>query len=130
RNDPFADYISIPQADMFLSYGEDSKMFPGRYVPYLYRAYTNAMDVEVGVVTKKTETILLRDGIIESAPSTTPYDISGGNIQANIVTPGKSRYKIEVSNDGGQTFIDATRSEEHTSELQSRENLVCRLLLE
>src|SRR5690606_39346634 len=25
---------------------------------------------------------------------------------------------------------DATRSEEHTSELQSRENLVCRLLLE
>jgi len=108
RNDPFADYISIPQADMFLSYGEESKMFPGRYVPYLYRAYTNAMDVEVGVVTKKTETILLRDGIIESAPSTTPYDISGGNIQANIVTPGKSRYKIEVSNDGGQTFIDAT----------------------
>src|SRR5690606_22005327 len=27
-------------------------------------------------------------------------------------------------------FIDAGRSEEHTSELQSRENLVCRLLLE
>src|SRR5690606_42034915 len=26
--------------------------------------------------------------------------------------------------------IDKTRSEEHTSELQSRENLVCRLLLE
>src|SRR5690606_41887097 len=27
-------------------------------------------------------------------------------------------------------FLDAFRSEEHTSELQSRENLVCRLLLE
>src|SRR5690606_42051061 len=27
-------------------------------------------------------------------------------------------------------LIDAGRSEEHTSELQSRENLVCRLLLE
>src|SRR5690606_41025551 len=26
--------------------------------------------------------------------------------------------------------VEATRSEEHTSELQSRENLVCRLLLE
>src|SRR5690606_40396692 len=26
--------------------------------------------------------------------------------------------------------LDSTRSEEHTSELQSRENLVCRLLLE
>src|SRR5207302_11268379 len=28
------------------------------------------------------------------------------------------------------TYETATRSEEHTSELQSRENLVCRLLLE
>src|SRR5690606_41046656 len=27
-------------------------------------------------------------------------------------------------------YLDKTRSEEHTSELQSRENLVCRLLLE
>src|SRR5690606_40137314 len=30
----------------------------------------------------------------------------------------------------GMTQIRAGRSEEHTSELQSRENLVCRLLLE
>src|SRR5690606_40311526 len=30
----------------------------------------------------------------------------------------------------GKKIIDALRSEEHTSELQSRENLVCRLLLE
>src|SRR5690606_40577005 len=29
-----------------------------------------------------------------------------------------------------QSRVDAARSEEHTSELQSRENLVCRLLLE
>src|SRR5690606_40915295 len=28
------------------------------------------------------------------------------------------------------TLVDRERSEEHTSELQSRENLVCRLLLE
>src|SRR5690606_7809397 len=28
-----------------------------------------------------------------------------------------------------KTLVDAFRSEEHTSELQSRENLVCRLLL-
>src|SRR5690606_39928456 len=31
---------------------------------------------------------------------------------------------------GWVTFLEAVRSEEHTSELQSRENLVCRLLLE
>ena len=30
----------------------------------------------------------------------------------------------------GLTLADETRSEEHTSELQSRTNLVCRLLLE
>src|SRR5690606_41506834 len=39
-------------------------------------------------------------------------------------TPYKvSRSKIEL-------FTQCPRSEEHTSELQSRENLVCRLLLE
>src|SRR5690606_4774426 len=31
---------------------------------------------------------------------------------------------------GGAVIIETVRSEEHTSELQSRENLVCRLLLE
>src|SRR5690606_40167581 len=31
---------------------------------------------------------------------------------------------------GSRPFADCHRSEEHTSELQSRENLVCRLLLE
>src|SRR2546430_12405080 len=30
----------------------------------------------------------------------------------------------------GETFVKAPRSEEHTSELQSQSNLVCRLLLE
>src|SRR5690606_42020186 len=38
-------------------------------------------------------------------------------------------FKIGDEFQGGIVFyIDATRSEEHTSELQSRENLVCRLL--
>src|SRR5690606_39941200 len=43
---------------------------------------------------------------------------------------------IYVYNDKGdllhysESLIDQLRSEEHTSELQSRENLVCRLLLE
>src|SRR5690606_42000964 len=43
------------------------------------------------------------------------------------------RYMIyygHVSFDMKLTFVTETRSEEHTSELQSRENLVCRLLLE
>src|SRR3712207_7886953 len=36
------------------------------------------------------------------------------------------RYVVE----GVVTVVDAVRSEEHTSELQSRQYLVCRLLLE
>src|SRR5690606_41997216 len=34
------------------------------------------------------------------------------------------------ASNSGAGRVPATRSEEHTSELQSRENLVCRLLLE
>src|SRR5690606_39394940 len=55
---------------------------------------------------------------------------SGGITQhtaAWMVTVGEGDTKRQV------TFIDTPghqRSEEHTSELQSRENLVCRLLLE
>src|SRR5690606_39436614 len=46
------------------------------------------------------------------------------------VTPSDTAY---IGTDGETLYVrveDATRSEEHTSELQSRENLVCRLLLE
>src|SRR5256886_14704108 len=35
-----------------------------------------------------------------------------------------------VANERGEFTIDDVRSEEHTSELQSQSNLVCRLLLE
>src|SRR5690606_40279660 len=38
--------------------------------------------------------------------------------------------KPDVGDVSRYTAAAATRSEEHTSELQSRENLVCRLLLE
>src|SRR5690606_10277934 len=39
------------------------------------------------------------------------------------------RHLARLGRDGGAS-VGAVRSEEHTSELQSRENLVCRLLLE
>src|SRR2546426_7247580 len=37
---------------------------------------------------------------------------------------------LDRAEDGGQEALDRVRSEEHTSELQSPCNLVCRLLLE
>src|SRR3989442_10375120 len=41
------------------------------------------------------------------------------------------RFKLtDVILDSGRVAVSGTRSEEHTSELQSRPHLVCRLLLE
>src|SRR5690606_41715549 len=41
-----------------------------------------------------------------------------------------SVHSLEPGSDFGKRYAFQPRSEEHTSELQSRENLVCRLLLE
>src|SRR5690606_40675853 len=46
--------------------------------------------------------------------------------QFHFITAKPTMYVANVKEDG---FSDNPRSEEHTSELQSRENLVCRLLL-
>src|SRR5258707_11490006 len=43
---------------------------------------------------------------------------------------GQIRVLLGVQGDKGRVFGVAERSEEHTSELQSRQYLVCRLLLE
>src|SRR3712207_8677318 len=50
---------------------------------------------------------------------------SGG---ISLSTPGPSQ--VPVDSDRSRVIHSANRSEEHTSELQSRQYLVCRLLLE
>src|SRR5690606_41421498 len=45
-------------------------------------------------------------------------------------TPGVQRVDPAALTPWDSAFQPASRSEEHTSEVQSRENLVCRLLLE
>src|SRR5690606_42002894 len=51
----------------------------------------------------------------------------GGDEFALLLTDGQSRQAVEEL---GHKLIRAVRSEEHTTELQSREKLVCRRLLE
>src|SRR3712207_8073916 len=52
------------------------------------------------------------------------HGASGAN---GAIRGGHAAYKAETT---GLHFAKTTRSEEHTSELQSRQYLVCRLLLE
>src|SRR5690606_3077186 len=54
-------------------------------------------------------------------------------ICGEVLTVRQGRGKDFLFTPTGETVVElarTTRSEEHTSELQSRENLVCRLLLE
>src|SRR2546426_6502249 len=52
------------------------------------------------------------------------FDVRTGNERVGL--PGKERHRL----DRAVAFFSGKRSEEHTSELQSPCNLVCRLLLE
>src|SRR3712207_6916790 len=47
-----------------------------------------------------------------------------------VATGSRPRVPVPMRGDVGGVFVVRTRSEEHTSELQSRQYLVCRLLLE
>src|SRR2546430_9458270 len=51
-------------------------------------------------------------------------------VERRIATGDRLQLVVEVEDDLGEREFPAERSEEHTSELQSQSNLVCRLLLE
>src|SRR3712207_9448865 len=54
----------------------------------------------------------------------------GVTVQRGHTYDGLGRYYRETIEDSDGQPVDAVQSEEHTSELQSRQYLVCRLLLE
>src|SRR5690606_42126868 len=72
-------------------------------------------------------------------PHVRPLRAPGGDAEADLRLPGGDRHRrgrlcaarraVRQCGEGGAA-LPLDRSEEHTSELQSRENLVCRLLLE
>src|SRR2546430_7441453 len=66
-------------------------------------------------ISKRTQIANTMEGLVDSALVTRPR-AGGGNFRIATVTAFFLR--------------DLQRSEEHTSELQSQSNLVCRLLLE
>src|SRR5690606_40598184 len=81
----------------------------------------------------QTYTLSLHDALPIYDPS-----FAAGDLSTSFIDERPQLLRGRVSKDRGSKIlnwlVDATvnkpRSEEHTSELQSRENLVCRLLLE
>src|SRR2546430_11535233 len=67
-----------------------------------------------------------RNCLLCHAPGT-PGTVSPETMTAAVPVPSDP---LPTPSDGYQTSSPDVRSEEHTSELQSQSNLVCRLLLE
>src|SRR3712207_8279334 len=62
-----------------------------------------------------------------------PLQVLGHRLAADLAVVGERLDRLQrhgVDRVGGDQLLDVERSEEHTSELQSRQYLVCRLLLE
>src|SRR5690606_41639578 len=99
------------------------------YSPHLYlHSFPTRRSSDLGLIISTSETYWLPFGKLVSKyhfSPTAPLKFGGG------------RYCASFSNKGTRSSVSAftkatvaPRSEEHTSELQSREKLVCRLLLE
>src|SRR5690606_39905217 len=80
--------------------------------------------VEVTIVNRLNEDLRISrvEGKARLVEQAIEYDDGGSIVQSTLI-PKSTSEDLDWR-------IDALRSEEHTSELQSRENLVCRLLLE
>src|SRR3712207_394218 len=77
---------------------------------------------EVKIVEKPVEVIVYRDRVVEAPAKWRP----NGSVDVQYRWYGETENRVSKEKDGGEW----ARSEEHTSELQSRQYLVCRLLLE
>src|SRR5207302_11237966 len=88
--------------------------------PYttLFRSFNPA----TGAVVSKSRWL----GTLDASPASGPLIARSTSIASStVLVIGPS-----LSSDQQSVIAPVRRSEEHTSELQSRENLVCRLLLE
>src|SRR5690606_9619238 len=92
--------------------------------------------IDSGTIKKIADTIDAAEAYPVRIDGTGQYLIPGlAEMHAHIPEPPTSQQRIEETlflylSNGVTTIRGMLRSEEHTSELQSREKLVCRLLLE
>src|SRR2546430_8637435 len=83
------------------------------------------------------QTAQYQDGRLELQEVPRPAPPPGGVLVRtthSVISPGTEKMKVEQARmnllQKARARPDQVRSEEHTSELQSQSNLVCRLLLE
>src|SRR5256884_3744339 len=81
----------------------------------------------VGLVVPDLEALKTRLGSVSDKLAGTRFDYAVENKHVSVTCPWGNRLRCHAP---GPEWGDLTRSEEHTSELQSRLHLVCRLLLE
>src|SRR5690625_6884343 len=97
-------------------------MYPTKYTLFPYTTLFRSLK-EVERVVKEGSPIVIIDNYGDDEFSSySPNDIS-----SSVSQWGKRGFNYDVIN---TEFVFDSRSEEHTSELQSRGHLVCRLLLE
>src|SRR5690606_39897310 len=90
---------------------------------YLWRRPPEAKHVELDASYSEE---LLRNWVADvAARYDNPASAAGARLDTLSFISGQAGYTLDQ-----EAAVESLRSEEHTSELQSRENLVCRLLLE
>src|SRR5690606_41182852 len=93
-------------------------------------AFPTRRSSDLQCATTTTMTIVVNN-TPDSPTATSPQTITPGQTLADIIVTGDNL--TWYSDENLTTIVDETlvltRSEEHTSELQSRENIECRLLL-
>src|SRR5690606_16145721 len=104
-----------------------SRMYADWGFTKLYERINHEMEEE----TLHADVLLERILFLQGTPDMTPEAINPGtDVPSMLRSDLALEYSVRDALAKGIELCEQARSEEHTSELQSRENLVCRLLLE
>src|SRR2546430_12144508 len=123
------DYIAYLHKDRKSDFGVSFPDFPGcitagRTLEEARRRAAEALSFHIAG--------MVEDGEKIPSPSTVDDVVGDPAIKDAVafLVPAHSERTIRVNITAPESQIEKIRSEEHTSELQSQSNLVCRLLLE
>src|SRR5690625_6299261 len=91
---------------------------------------TNTRLFTIGDLTRSKVTINLTERMLSYITTGQTVEITSENLPDTVLTAQITRISPFLGQGNFSTEAEIERSEEHTSELQSRGHIVCRLLLE